>query len=260
MSGLRDLSIIATPPAHRLAVQTFIAPWDPVLLREAFQRELARGGQVYFLHNEVESIEKMARELAGAGARGAHPHRPRADARARTGTGDARFPPPALQRAGVHHHHRIAASTSPTPTPSSSTAPTASAWPSCTSCAGASAVRTTAPMPTWSCPNKKSITADAKKRLEAIASLDELGAGFTLATHDLEIRGAGELLGEDQSGADGRDRLLAVHRAAGTRGARRSRPASCPTSTPADAPRRRRRAAHRRADPGRLPARRRTRA
>ena len=62
MAGLRDLSIIATPPAHRLAVQTFIAAWDPALLREAFQRELARGGQVYFLHNEVETIEKIARE------------------------------------------------------------------------------------------------------------------------------------------------------------------------------------------------------
>src|SRR5690606_41056293 len=63
MSGLRELSIIATPPQHRLAVQTVITPWDPGLLREAFQRELARGGQVYFLHNEADTIEKMAREL-----------------------------------------------------------------------------------------------------------------------------------------------------------------------------------------------------
>ena len=59
MAGLRDLSIIATPPAHRLAVQTFVTPWDDALLREAFQRELARGGQVYFLHNDVESIGRM---------------------------------------------------------------------------------------------------------------------------------------------------------------------------------------------------------
>src|SRR5206468_3873121 len=63
MSGLRDLSIIATPPAHRLAVKTFIAPYDPALVREAFQRELSRGGQVYFLHNEVDTIERTAREL-----------------------------------------------------------------------------------------------------------------------------------------------------------------------------------------------------
>ncbi|MFN9965542.1 MAG: DEAD/DEAH box helicase, partial [Lysobacteraceae bacterium] len=63
MSGLRDLSIIATPPAHRLAVQTFIAQWDANQLREAFQREFARGGQVYFLHNEVDNIERMQRDL-----------------------------------------------------------------------------------------------------------------------------------------------------------------------------------------------------
>ena len=63
LTGLRDLSIIATPPQHRLAVKTFIAQWDPQLLREAFERELGRGGQVYFLHNEVESIEKTAREV-----------------------------------------------------------------------------------------------------------------------------------------------------------------------------------------------------
>ena len=63
MSGLRDLSLIATPPAHRMAVRTFIAAWEPALIREALQRELSRGGQVYFLHNEVESIERTAREL-----------------------------------------------------------------------------------------------------------------------------------------------------------------------------------------------------
>ncbi len=64
MSGLRDLSIIATPPPNRLAVQTFITQWDNALLREAFQRELARGGQLYFLHNDVESIVRMQRDLS----------------------------------------------------------------------------------------------------------------------------------------------------------------------------------------------------
>ncbi|NLB14352.1 MAG: DEAD/DEAH box helicase, partial [Gammaproteobacteria bacterium] len=63
MAGLRDLSIIATPPPNRLAVQTFVTPWDGALLREAFQRELARGGQAYFLHNDVESIGRMQRDL-----------------------------------------------------------------------------------------------------------------------------------------------------------------------------------------------------
>src|SRR3546814_11703899 len=64
MASLRDLAIIATPPAHRLAVQTFVVPWDDAQLREAFERELARGGQVYFLHNDVESIGRMQRQLA----------------------------------------------------------------------------------------------------------------------------------------------------------------------------------------------------
>src|SRR3546814_15821290 len=64
MAGLRDLAIIATPPAHRLAVQTFVVPWDDAQLREAFERELARGGQGYFLHTDVESIGCMQRPLA----------------------------------------------------------------------------------------------------------------------------------------------------------------------------------------------------
>src|SRR3546814_20116034 len=64
MAGLRDLAIIATPPAHRLAVQTFVAPWDDAQLREAFERELARGGQGYFLHNDVERKGRMQRQLS----------------------------------------------------------------------------------------------------------------------------------------------------------------------------------------------------
>src|SRR5690606_37106927 len=63
MAGLRDLSIIATPPAHRMAVQTFVVPWAGAQIREAFQRDLARGGQVYFLHNDVASIGPIQREL-----------------------------------------------------------------------------------------------------------------------------------------------------------------------------------------------------
>src|SRR5690606_41034233 len=64
MAGLRDLSIIATPPPNRLAVQTFVVPWDDNQLREAFQRELSRGGQLYFLHNDVESMGRMQRQLS----------------------------------------------------------------------------------------------------------------------------------------------------------------------------------------------------
>jgi transcription-repair coupling factor (superfamily II helicase) len=64
MAGLRDLSIIATPPAGRLAVKTFVGEWNPATIREACQRELKRGGQIYFLHNEVETIQRMAAQLA----------------------------------------------------------------------------------------------------------------------------------------------------------------------------------------------------
>ncbi len=91
-------------------------------------------------------------------------------------------------------------STFPPPTPSSSNAPTILASPSCTNCAAALAVRITGAYAWLLTPHPKAMTTDAQKRLEAIASLEDLGAGFALATHDLEIRGAGELLGEDQSG------------------------------------------------------------
>ena len=202
MAGLRDLS------HHRHAAGAPARGARPSSrrgttrdCREACQRELARGGQVYFLHNDVETIEQHRARARRARARGAHRASPTARCRERE-----------LEQVMLDFHHQrfnvlvcttiieIAASTSRTPTRSSSTAPTASASRSCTSCAAASAARTIAPTPTWSCPTSARITADAAKRLEAIASLEELGAGFTLATHDLEIRGAGELLGEDQSG------------------------------------------------------------
>ena len=64
MAGLRELSIIATPPAGRLAVKTFIGEWNKALIQEACQRELKRGGQIYFLHNEVETIQRMAAQVA----------------------------------------------------------------------------------------------------------------------------------------------------------------------------------------------------
>jgi transcription-repair coupling factor (superfamily II helicase) len=198
MSGLRELSIIGTPPQHRLAVKTFISQWDPVLIREAFQRELARGGQVYFLHNEVDTIEKMARELGELVP----------EARIRIAHGQ--MPERELEQAMLDFHRQrfnVLVCTTiiesgidiPAPTRSSSTArPFGLAQlHQLRGRVGRSHHRAYAYLVV---PNKKAMTADAEKRLEALASLEELGAGFTLATHDLEIRGAGELLGEDQSG------------------------------------------------------------
>ncbi len=84
LGGLRELSIIATPPAERLAVKTFVGERDDAGIREAVMRELRRGGQVYFVHNEVKDIEKFTADLVQAAARGANPLRSRPDARTRS--------------------------------------------------------------------------------------------------------------------------------------------------------------------------------
>ena len=199
MSGLRDLSIIATPPAHRLAVKTFVAPYDPALVREAFQRELSRGGQVYFLHNEVESIERTARELGELIP----------DARLRIAHGQ--MPERELEQVMLDfYRQRFNVLVCTTIIESGIDVPSANTilinradrfglaqLHQLRGRVGRSHHRAYAYLIV---PDRRAMTADAEKRLEAIASLEELGAGFTLATHDLEIRGAGELLGEEQSG------------------------------------------------------------
>jgi transcription-repair coupling factor (superfamily II helicase) len=199
MAGLRDLSIIATPPAHRLAVKTFIGVYDPALIREAFQRELARGGQVYFLHNEVESIEKTARELGELFP----------EARLRIAHGQ--MPERELEQVMLDFYRQrfnvLVCTTiieSGIDVPSANTIVVNRAdrfglaqLHQLRGRVGRSHHRAYAYLVV---PDRRVITADAEKRLEALASLEELGAGFTLATHDLEIRGAGELLGEEQSG------------------------------------------------------------
>ncbi|HNR92118.1 MAG TPA: transcription-repair coupling factor, partial [Dokdonella sp.] len=199
MSGLRDLSIIATPPAHRLAVKTFIGNWDPALIREAFQRELQRGGQVYFLHNEVETIEKTARELEAMVP----------EARIRVAHGQ--MPERELEQAMLDFYRQrynvLVCTTiieSGIDVPSANTIVIDRAdrfglaqLHQLRGRVGRSHHRAYAYLIV---PDTRAMSADAEKRLEALASLEELGAGFALATHDLEIRGAGELLGEDQSG------------------------------------------------------------
>lgn len=199
MSGLRDLSIIATPPPNRLAVQTFVNQWDPAQMREAFQRELARGGQIYFLHNQVQSIERVARELAELVP----------DARIRIAHGQ--MPERELEQVMLDfHRQRFNVLVCTTIIESGIDIPNANTiiidradrfglaqLHQLRGRVGRSHHRAYAYLIV---PDKKAMTSDAAKRLEAIMSLDELGAGFTLATHDLEIRGAGELLGEGQSG------------------------------------------------------------
>ena len=199
MSGLRDLSLIATPPAHRMAVRTFISAWEPALIREAFQRELQRGGQVYFLHNEVESIERTARDLQEL------------IPDARIGIAHGQMPERELEQVMADfHRQRFNVLVCTTIIETGIDIPTANTiiinradrfglaqLHQLRGRVGRSHHRAYAYLIV---PDRKAITADAEKRLEALASLEELGAGFTLATHDLEIRGAGELLGDEQSG------------------------------------------------------------
>ena len=199
MSGMRDLSIIATPPARRLAVKTFVREYDSLVVREAILREVLRGGQVYYLYNDVENIEKAAQRLAELVP----------EARIAIGHGQMRERD--LERVmNDFHHQRFNVLVCTTIIETGIDIPSANTiiieradrfglaqLHQLRGRVGRSHHQAYAYLLT---PNPKAMGADAHKRLEAIASLEDLGAGFALATHDLEIRGAGELLGEDQSG------------------------------------------------------------
>ncbi len=199
MSGLRDLSIIATPPAERHPIKTFISEWNDALVREACQREIKRGGQVYFLHNEISTIDNMAlkleRLMPGVRVEVAH---------GRTRERQLEM----IMRDFYHQRFNILVCTtiieSGIDVPSANTILINRAdrlgmaqLHQLRGRVGRSHHRAYAYLLT---PPEKKLTRDAKKRLEAIESLEDLGAGFTLSTHDLEIRGAGELLGSEQSG------------------------------------------------------------
>ncbi|UCH53044.1 MAG: DEAD/DEAH box helicase, partial [Pseudomonadota bacterium] len=200
LTGMRDISIMAEPPEGRLSIKTFIYEWDRDILREACLREIHRGGQVYFLHNEVRTIDRRAREIAEL--------LPEASINVAHG----QMPERELERIMLDFYHQrfnvLLCSTiieSGIDVPSANTIIIERAdkfglaqLHQLRGRVGRSRHRAYAYLliPSW-----RSISADARKRLEAIASLEDLGAGFALASHDLEIRGAGELLGEAQSGA-----------------------------------------------------------
>ncbi|MCW8987511.1 MAG: transcription-repair coupling factor, partial [Gammaproteobacteria bacterium] len=199
MSGLRELSIIASPPAKRLAIKTFVTEWKDEMIKEACLREIKRGGQVYFLHNDVATIEKQCHKLAElipeANVQFAHGQMRERD----------------LERVMSDFYHQrfnILVCTTIIETgidiPSANTIIINKAdrfglaqLYQLRGRVGRSHHRAYAYL---IIPKRKTLTADAKKRLEAIESIESLGTGFTLATHDLEIRGAGELLGDGQSG------------------------------------------------------------
>ena len=199
MGSLRDLSIIATPPARRLSVKTFIHQAEKRVIQEAVLRELLRGGQVYYLHNDVKSIERAAEELNAIVP----------DARIAIAHGQMRERE--LERVMSDFYHQrnnvLVCSTiieTGIDVPSANTIIINRAdklglaqLHQLRGRVGRSHHQAYAYLLT---PHPKLMSDDAHKRLEAIAAADHLGSGFTLATHDLEIRGAGELLGDGQSG------------------------------------------------------------
>ncbi len=199
LSGLRDLSIIATPPKARLSVKTQVMEWQNSIINEACTREIQRGGQVYFLHNEVQTIEQMAESIQ------------KINPSARVRVAHGQMHEKELQAVMVDFYkQRFNILVCTTIIESGIDVPSANTiiinradklglaqLHQLRGRVGRSHHKAFAYMiiPSW-----KGISKDAKKRLEAIESLEDLGAGFTLATHDMEIRGSGELLGEEQSG------------------------------------------------------------
>ena len=199
IAGMRDLSIIATPPARRLSVRTFVMEANNPTIKEALLRELLRGGQVYYLHNDVKTIEKCAADLAELVP----------EARIAIGHGQMRERD-LEQVMSDFYHKRFNVLVSSTIIETGIDVPSANTiiieradkfglaqLHQLRGRVGRSHHQAYAYLLT---PPRKQMTDDAQKRLEAIANAQDLGAGFVLATHDLEIRGAGELLGEGQSG------------------------------------------------------------
>ncbi len=199
ISGIRDLSIIATPPPRRLAIKTFVQQWDNNTIREGILREIKRGGQVYFLHNKVEDIDRIARELE------------QIIPEANVGVAHGQMRERDLEHVMLDFYHQrfnVLVCTTIIETgidiPSANTIFIDRADKlglaqlyQIRGRVGRSHHRAYAYLIV---PPEKTMTNDAIKRLEAIESIEDLGAGFTLATHDMEIRGAGELLGDEQSG------------------------------------------------------------
>lgn len=199
MSGLRDISIIASPPPNRHAIKTFICEWTEAQIKEACLREIKRGGQVFFLHNDVKTMDKMARELEHLVPE------------ARIEIAHGQMPERELERIMLDFYHQrfnlLLCTTiieSGIDIPSANTIVINRAdklglaqLHQLRGRVGRSHHRAYAYFIT---PPKNLMTQDAVKRLEAIEASGDLGAGFMLSSHDMEIRGAGELLGDDQSG------------------------------------------------------------
>jgi len=199
LGSLRELSIIASPPAKRTAIQTFVDEWDDNTILEACSRELHRGGQIFVVHNDIDTIDNMAASLKDL--------MPNINIRIAHG----QMPSKELEQIMTDFYHQrfqLLVCTTIIETgidiPSANTIIINNAQNfglaqlhQLRGRVGRSHHKAYAYLVIKS---YQSITSNARKRLDAIASLEELGAGFMLANHDLEIRGAGDLLGENQSG------------------------------------------------------------
>ncbi|MBR0647328.1 transcription-repair coupling factor [Plastoroseomonas hellenica] len=199
LTGVREMSVIATPPVDRLAVRTFIMPWDTVVLREAIQRERFRGGQIFCVTPRLEDMPRVAERL-----REIVPE-------ARIAEAHGRLSPTELERVMTEFgdgKHDILLSTniveSGLDMPAVNTLIIHRAdlfglaqLYQLRGRVGRGKLRGYAFL-TW--PAAHRLSPAAQKRLEVMQTLDNLGAGFTLASHDLDIRGAGNLLGDEQSG------------------------------------------------------------
>ncbi|MCW5723830.1 MAG: transcription-repair coupling factor [Maricaulaceae bacterium] len=199
LTGIRDLSIIATPPVDRLAVRTYVAPFDPVSVREALLREKYRGGQAYFVVPRIADIEEAAAflreqvpETSFIAAHGQMPpsrleeimtafYEGRYDVLLSTSIVESGLDIPTANTLIVHRADRFGLGQ----------------LYQLRGRVGRAKTRAYAYLTT---PAERPITAGAEKRLQVLHSLDSLGAGFTLASHDLDLRGGGNLLGEEQSG------------------------------------------------------------
>ena len=199
LADMRDLSLIVTPPARRLSIRTFVREHEYAIVKEAISRELLRGGQVFYLHNEVRSMERALERLAEIVPQ------------ARLAMAHGQMPERQLEKVMADFYQKrynvLVCSTiieTGIDIPSANTIIIHRAdkfglaqLHQLRGRVGRSHHQAYAYL---LIPDRRALRADARKRIEAIETATELGAGFTLASHDLEIRGAGELLGEEQSG------------------------------------------------------------
>ncbi len=199
LTGVRDLSLIASPPVDRLAVRTFVSPFDPIVVREAILRERYRGGQSFYVCPRIEDLagakdffDKTVPEVKVAVAHGQMPptaledimsafYDGKFDVLISTTIVESGLDIPSANTLIVHRADRFGLAQ----------------LYQLRGRVGRSKIRAYA---LFTLPAEKRITAQAERRLKVLQSLDTLGAGFQLASHDLDIRGAGNLLGEEQSG------------------------------------------------------------